>query len=85
MILVLPHLHSVMDNTIVNMLLLEKWKMPHSLCGLLMGKDHLLGLKSNSKDQFKFLKSNIEEELLLEKETKKLKSNSQMGMNTLLI
>jgi hypothetical protein len=67
------------------MLSLVKWKMPHSLCGLLMEKDHLLGLKLNSKDLFKFLKLNIEEELLLEKETKKLKSNSQMGMNTLLI
>jgi hypothetical protein len=56
-----------------------------SPCGLLMEKVLLLGSKLNSKDLSKFLKSNIEEELLLEKETKKLKSNSLMGMNTLLI
>jgi len=50
-----------------------------------MEKDHLLGLKLNSKDLYKLLKLNIEVELLPEKEIKKLKSNSQMGMNISLI
>jgi len=53
-----------MDFMIVSMVLLEKWKIIVILCGFQMVKDHLHGLKLNSKLKFKYQELNIEEENL---------------------
>ncbi len=84
MIAVKLHLNSLVVHMIVNTLSLVKWKIQHSLCGLLTEKDLLLGLKSNSNNWFKLLLSSIEVDNHPEKETKKLKSDFLMAHPLLL-
>lgn len=70
--IVVNHLHLTLSNGIVNTLFPVKWKTPLSPNGLVQEKVLLLGLKFSSNNKSKSLKLVIEEDLMLEKEIKKL-------------
>lgn len=73
-----PLLNLSVVNMDVPMHLTVKWKMPLTLCGYLMEKVLLHGLKSDSNNLFKLLVLVTRIELLPVKEQKKLKFNIVM-------
>jgi len=73
-----PLLNLLVVNMDVPMHLTVKWKMPLTLCGYLMEKVLLHGLKSDSNNLFKLLVLVTRIELLPVKEQKKLKFNIVM-------